>query len=159
MSCEKIRSRMLRCAPGELAGRGETQVARHVRACDACRQVAKALLAGQQDLARALDESAAGGDGRRGAERALDAAGIPDGAPGARWRSWIPLAAAALILLFLLPGGEERSGDTSPPADARPAVEDFGVDAAGEGLVTVLETSDPMVTVVWFHTDNERSDP
>lgn len=159
MTCDGIRPRLLRCAPGELAGRGDTPVARHVRACDECRQVAKALLTGQRDLARALDESAARGDTRAGAERALDLAGIRDDDRGMRWRHLIPLAAAALILLFLLPGGEEGRGGISPSPDGRPTVEDFGVEADGEGPVTVLETSDPTVTVVWFHANDERSDP
>lgn len=161
MRCDDVRHRLLRCDPEELAGSSGTPLARHLRACGDCRRLAASLLEGERRLARALDAAAAGGDPSRAAERALAADDEGDEARRLPWRRWVPLAAAAgLVLAVLLPVRKDPDGELSllPDAARRPAPEGFAVETPEGGPVTVLHTRDPDVTVVWFHRPPERSE-
>lgn len=156
MRCDEVRDELLRCDPGVLAGEGDSPAARHIRGCDECRAVAGALLDGQRGLARTLAAEAADADVDGAVDRALRAT-EEDG--DRRWRRWVvPLAgAAALVLAVTMPQGEDDDGEPWPPVDRRdPAPTAFAVEAAGDRPVTVLQTRDPDVTVVWFHTQREE---
>lgn len=176
MTCDDVRRRLLRCDPAELAGTAGTPLARHLESCEGCRRIAATLLEGERALARALDAAVGGANARRAADRAREAADAASGLsrggaraaesggsePGRRpWRRWVPLAAAAgLALALLLPGGRERTG--GPPltdSPRRPGPSAFSVESDAEGPVTVLQTRDPDVTVVWFHRAPEDRAP
>lgn len=156
MRCEEVRDELLRCDPRVLAGEGDSSVARHLRECGECRAVAEALLDGQRGLARTLDAEAADADVDEAVERALGAT-EEDG--GRHWRRWVvPLAAAAALVFALALPPEEDDGEPWPPAERRdPAPTPFTVEAAGDRPVTVLQTQDPDVTLVWFHEEREEA--
>lgn len=171
MRCEEARQELLRREPAELSGEADTPLARHVRGCGDCREVAAALLEGQRVLGRALDEAAAGADAGEAADRALRAVHAEEHAPGGReddgaekveegWRRWVvPLAAAAaLVVALAVPLREDRDREPWPPADRPgPAPAALAVEATNDWPVTVLQTSDPDVVVVWFHAQREES--
>ena len=159
MECEVVRTRLLTCEPGELAGTGDTAVARHVRSCDDCGRLARSLLRDQRELARALDETASR-EGGRAVEEALARIDERVERRPRRWRLWAPLAAVAVLLVALLPSGDgDGGGDRAPPPTVdRAPRSGFAIEASAGRPVTVLQTSDPDVVVVWFHTDRERSE-
>lgn len=129
--CRAARERMLEADPSTLGGHGESELARHLRRCDACRQAGAAILAAHRALADVLERAAS----RVGLERAVALAergravggaedeastpargarrrigGLPGG-QGAR-RRWprrllplVPLAAAAALAILLIGRG------------------------------------------------------
>lgn len=54
MTCSMMLDRMLEADVHELSGRGETDIASHVRACPRCRAVAEALVRDTDELSRAV---------------------------------------------------------------------------------------------------------
>lgn len=164
MRCEDARDRILDCHLEELTGEVQTELSEHLRGCDDCRRIARAVVAGERGLARALDDAAAAPDeqalelataGRREASRAEDRR---------LWRLAVPLAAAAALLLWLLPLEEASREPGSVPGGRELAARQdlppqVGVRVEGKRQVAVIETRDPQVTVVWFHGETERRTP
>lgn len=144
---------LLETEPGELAGRGDSALAIHVRGCPRCQGVAAQLLAGQQELALALDEMRP----RVGADAALsDALARRRRATWRRaaWRWVAPLATAAvlagLLLLRSLQTGVMNGGSGTPYVfRSAPALQ---VEAPSGSDVMIFQVGDPAITVIWFGT-------
>ena len=135
LSCEEIREEMLVAEMDELRGIGESDVAQHVRTCDACAAVARRILAGHAQIDAAmttLTRSTA-------KKKQRVAAWIP-----------IPLAAAAVIALLMIPRMQD---DALPNMDAITRLmfqeEPIVAPAAGQQAM-VLEKND--MTIVWLYS-------
>lgn len=159
MNCDEARDRLLRCDLSELTDqegafreRADSELARHLSACGDCRRLLRLFVSAETSLSDALDEAEPTTGPREAADRAL----ATDGAPTSRWRRvWIPLAAAALLLLALwLPqlrdGPVERSA--SPGRPGADLATDFRIEAPSGRSMTVMQAGDPTVRVVWFHS-------
>ena len=140
MDCTNFQDALLEADAEELRAEGGTPLAEHIRACPACRARAAAILDGTAALARALDAGVAA--------RAL---------PERRARRWrgalriaIPLTAAATLAALLLTRESALHRDIEPPAYAAPRVPRSPVvNAAGDGAVAIMSTSNPSITIVW----------
>ncbi len=172
MTCDHALERMLEADPVELRPDGETELARHIAACEHCGAIAATLWAELAGLDRALTEYGESADPDAAAVAAL--AGVPRSGstpapkrsgprrrgagrrpralpPVGSPRTWIPLAAAAALAAVLLIG---RSG---PPPPAPDAVIDAGpatrvsVTPPPDRGAAVLETANPSITIVWLY--------
>lgn len=158
-ACVDMRERLLEADPAELLGAGDSAVARHVAGCAACTAAAQRILRSQQELADALSQlvQAPPAAGARVAAvvpaAAAESAVRP--ARGARrslLRVMPPLAAAAVLVLFLL---QQRSADELPRLEPVPEPTAYALDmpvvnATDGSDVAVMQTSNPNITVVWF---------
>lgn len=170
MTCEHARELLLESPPGELRGEGESEAARHVRDCPACRKLATAFLAAERVLDEELEALAGAGRSpdeilgavRRDVEgdhvrRAVgERAATPTASSGAgrwRWRLGLALAAAAVLaaLLFLPDGtGPRAPGAADAPVPGEAAFGD-GVEVEADRRFAVMKTEDPTIHVVWFY--------
>jgi hypothetical protein len=107
MSCTQTLELMLDAAPDELAGRGESALAIHLRECARCRAVADRILADTRALARAIESRAPRSVPRASRTRRTLIGG------GALVTT---LAAAALVFAVM-----KRSTSTGTASVARPA--------------------------------------
>ena len=148
--CGDIRTRLLGAEPEELAGTGPSEVAEHIRTCEACRSVADAILA----ETAALDGHLASLPSAPDVDAILAAAGVERSSPDATagvirfpyWRRWSALAAAAAVAgVFFLPGDAPLQVTGTITVAPPPLVE-----AAPAQNVAVLPTADPDITVLWF---------
>lgn len=166
MECDEARDRLLRCDLSELTDedgafreRADSELARHLSVCGDCRLLLRLFLSAETSLADALDEAEPTTVSREAADRAL----ATDGTSIFRGRRvWIPLAAAALLLLALwLPqlqdGPVERPA--SPGRSGADLAKDFRVEAPPGRSITVMQAGDPTVRVVWFHSSTTGSTP
>ncbi|MGD8866391.1 MAG: hypothetical protein PVI01_02155 [Gemmatimonadales bacterium] len=146
--CDKALERLLEADPAELAGRGDSELASHVRECDRCAAVGARLLAGQEPLAAELTEWRPRTDvgsalravhARRG--RTLHWERV--------WR-WAPVAAAAALaaamVLQALPSRMVEGGRVPAVAEVEPLLEA----PSGENVL-VFETRDGSTKVIWFY--------
>ena len=153
--CDRLRDLMLEADLSELEGLGETEVATHVRACDACRERARRILTGTALLGEALSEPSEIPD-LDGILRRAGVAGPAGSAPlgptrGRRppWSGWTMTAAAAMaagLLLF----GERHPVPPDPLPSAQAAAMPL-VEAAPGSNVAIIPTENPRVTVLWFY--------
>lgn len=147
MSHAEWREAMLEADPAELAGRGKTALAAHVRDCARCRVLGRRLLEEQAALGGALGEIRPRGS----ATAAGPGSGPPRPSAIRRGAALLaPLAAAAVVAALWLarPGNRplRREGvlaarGTDP---ARVSVD------VSEGGAVVFATRDPAVTLVWI---------
>jgi anti-sigma factor RsiW len=150
INCKAAFDLLLESDPAELAGRGDTELAAHVKQCARCGAVAAKLLEGQEELAGALDAMRP----RTGVDDALSAARTRRQRRSWRrnaWRMAAPLAAAAVVAgVFVV-----RSANTSrmpgelvvgPAPRIEPVVE---MPVAQNTLV--FETEDKSAKVIWFY--------
>lgn len=133
MNCAEARDAMLVAEPAELAGVGDSELARHIITCDACSKVGGALGHDLQQLTRSVS--------RRSARRIAGVAALP-------------IAAAILVVFAVSPrNGRGRRRDVSlqslPPANV------VSVDVAPGQRAAVLKTADPSVTLVWLREGGE----
>lgn len=138
MDCTLARDAMLEAELEELRGSGDTALADHLRACPPCRATAERILAGYA----ALDASLAAERPRPRLPRSL------------RWLEIaVPLAAAAaLVLLVAQPRGTSPAPTAPSAASAVPAAPAPPlVSAPGAHDVTVMQTDDPNIVVVWIN--------
>jgi hypothetical protein len=149
IECKTAFGLLLEAEPAELAGQGDSELANHVRECTRCGAVAARLLAGQGELAGALD----GLSPRADVEEALSITRARRRRIGWRrhgWRVAAPLAAAAaLTALFLVrPPDGRMPGEVVllPAPRIEPAVE-----APLAQNVMVFETQDRSAKVIWFY--------
>jgi hypothetical protein len=146
--CNGILERLLEADPAELAGRGESDLALHVRECDRCATVAGRLLAGQEQLAAELAEWRPRSDvsaalvavhARRGRRLAWE-----------RARRWGPVAAAAALaaamVLQALPSRVLEGERVPAVAEVEPLLEA----PSGENVL-VFENRDHSTKVIWFY--------
>ncbi len=150
IDCRAALERLLEADPAELAGQGDGVLATHVRDCPRCAAVAARLLAGQDELSRALDALRPA----TGVDAALDA--LRARRRHSAWTRWswrwaAPLAAAAALVGVLV----VRSVDTDRmPGEivARPAASfEPLVEMATTQNVMVFETRDRSAKVIWFY--------
>jgi len=159
-ACVEMRERLLEADPAELLGEGDSTVALHVAGCAACTAAARRVLRSQQELADALSQlsdRAAPAPGARvvsvGSAASAESAVRP--ARGARrslLRVMPPLAAAAVLVLFLL---QQRAADELPRLEPVPEPTAYApdmpvVNATDGSDVAVMQTTNPNITVVWF---------
>jgi predicted anti-sigma-YlaC factor YlaD len=147
--CTFDRGALLVAELDELRGRGDTDVARHVRECARCRDAAGTILARTAALGATLDRGVA-------ARVAADPARV---ASDPAWRRRtiarrvlyaLPVAAAAAVALFFAGGELLRAGDDIEPFTPPARVPHSPVvNAAGNGGVAVMSTPNPAITVVW----------
>lgn len=149
VDCDTASELLLEADPAELAGRGESELAMHIRGCARCRATTASILSAQDRLAAALDELGPRtevGEALRLLRARRQAAVRRERA----WR-WGPVAAAAVIALAMvlesLPAGRlTGEGAVAAPVAAEPLVE-----AATSASVMVFETGDRSVKVIWFY--------
>lgn len=150
IECRAAVQRLLEADPAELAGQGDGELATHVRDCPRCGGVAARLLAGQEELSRALDALGPA----TGVEETLR--GVRARRRQSAWTRWswrwaVPLAAAAALTGVLI----LRSVDTDrPPGEIAPqpaALVEPLVDMATAQNVMVFETRDRSAKVIWFY--------
>lgn len=146
--CDKAFERLLEADPAELAGRGASELALHVRECDRCAAVGARLLAGQQQLAAALTEWRP----RTEVGAALSAVRARRGR-SANWERvwrWAPVAAAAVLAAAMvwraLPSGMVEGERVPAVAEVEPLLEV----PSGENVL-VFETRDKSAKVIWFY--------
>jgi hypothetical protein len=137
MNCTQARDAMLIAEPAELAGVGDSELARHIVTCGPCAKISGAIGHDLQHLARSINRRSAA---RRSARRiALVAA--------------LPIAAAILVVFAVAPrtGAERRDValKSLPPANV------VSVDVAPGQRAAVLKTADPSVTLVWLREGGE----
>jgi len=151
IDCKAALERLLGADPAELSGRGDSELAVHVRECERCAAVAARLLEGQAELAGALDELGP----RVAVEEALGAVRRRRRRTGWRRHAWqiaAPLAAAAAVTALFFArayeSGRRMPGEVvSLPA---PRIEPV-VEVASAQNVMVFETRDKSAKVIWFY--------
>ena len=140
ITCVTARELMLDAEHEELHARGDSPLARHLRACADCARAARAIVAVNNDLAHALDTLSAM-PARHATVR-----------PSKVRRLTIalaPLAAAAALLLALWQRNAEPDA-LAPivlPVQEVPTVP--VVNAPATGTVAVMRASNPNITIVW----------
>lgn len=147
MDCERARSLLLEADIPDLLGELDSELARHLRTCAACRHAADGIRRAELDLAAWLsraaprtDESLAIAGAAAAARRR--AAGRRAGAVGG-------LAAAVLGGLLLLSRRSEPPGAALTAPEARVAAS-FSVTAPPGREMIVLHTANPKIVVVWY---------
>jgi len=148
MDCERARGLLLEADVADLLGESDSELARHLAACAACRRAAAEIVDAERGLGdwlgRAtprLDESLAVTRAAAAARRR--AAGRRIGAVGGL------AAAAVLAALLLLPRrGLPPSEAAGPPANR--AGEGFFVTTPPGREMIVLHTANPKIVVVWY---------
>jgi hypothetical protein len=152
IECVVARDLMLEAEPAELEGRGDSELARHLAGCGPCGAAARAILAAERELGRALLATTP----RRDASEAVRA-----GTRRAAHHRWLwgatPLAAAAVVALVLLgrrgvpglPGVPGAAAVAPSPRRAAPG-SDIAVVAPPGQSVAVLRTDNPEIVVIWF---------
>jgi hypothetical protein len=142
MTCSEARERLLEVDPIELAGKGNSELAAHVRGCSRCAAVAQVILNDERDLGRALADASP----QRAAEDAMRTAPRQTRRV---WRAATTLAAAALLAALLLrPRDEGRHALLSPSGAA--VRSDIDVEAPPGKSVAVFRTDNPDIVVIWF---------
>lgn len=158
MKCDEARSRLLTADLAALA----PELERHLQACPECREIAGRLRAGERALGHALDGAEPGLSADEATERAARSGSTADASPNRR-RFWVPVAAAALLLLALgIPwmlqerGPESVEPVASTPDQLHPSVK---VEVPRDRKTAIMHTSHPNITVVWFQNSPKRSTP
>jgi len=149
IKCDAAFEALLEADPVEVAGRGDSELASHVRECERCGVVAANLLAGQEQLAAALTELRP----RTDVTAALMSLRV-QGRRRLAWERvsrWGPVAAAAAIaaamVLQALPAARMVPGEGVPAvSQAEPLLEV----PSGQNVM-VFETRDRSAKVIWFN--------
>ena len=146
MNCEIARDLLLEADLAELRDEADGALARHLRACPACRERANRILGHYAALGVALDRAtprAAPGNAIRGHRSTRPS-------PARRWAVAVPLALAASLAAFLLSRQRGDQGLTvglaSPPAMATASLD---VQVPPGRAVTVFQTDNPNIVVIW----------
>jgi hypothetical protein len=142
MTCSEARERMLDIDPIELEGKGNSELAAHVRGCSRCAAAAQVILDAERVLGRALADATP----QRAADDAMRTAARPTRRV---WQAATILAAAALLAALLLRRrDEERHAVLSPRWAA--VRSDIDVEAPPGKSVAVFRTGNPDIVVIWF---------
>ncbi len=146
MDCIAARRAILEADLAELSPGTDSDLARHLETCAACRTAAAAVLAAERGLRERLADARPRGDA---AQAIVRAAAVARRRPALRRAASAGslLAAAALAALLLLPRG--RLPVTTAPAVAL-AKPQFSVAAAPGQNVVVMHTANPKIIVVWY---------
>jgi hypothetical protein len=155
-TCDRYREALLEAEPDDLRGLGQTEVARHIRACPACARAGGIILDTTASLNAFLASGGHVSDLDTVLRRAATSGGttpMPTDRPESAlaWRSrrrWVALAAAAAIsALLLLP---RRPPPLPPVATVANAAPLPSLESAPGQTVAVFETGNPDITVLWF---------
>jgi anti-sigma factor RsiW len=155
-TCDRYRDALLEAEPDDLRGLGQTEVARHIRACPACARAGQIILETTASLNAFLGSEVPVPDLDAVLRRATTSQVTPPRqaerpGPVASWRGsrrWVGLAAAASIAaLLLLPG---RPAPLPPLATVATTTPLPTVESAPGQTVAVFETENPDITVLWF---------
>ena len=142
MRCTEARTKMLVADRAVLRGNGNSDLARHLPECDACRAIARGI---ERDTALLASTVPADGD--------LSTAPAPR-----RRRTWtavgigaLPIAATIVIAVLF----QQRSNSVAPVVDTtlpneRIATRSVSVNVEPGQTATVIRTQDPKVTIVWI---------
>jgi hypothetical protein len=159
MKCSQAVETMLDADSADLSPEGSSALALHLRSCAKCARVAATMRADVHVLAAVMPAAPVGTRTRWGL------------VPG------VALASAAAVLLFVVmrerpvPAVRTQQHDATPVVVARPPVPlgvhadrrrrapttrasapaFDGVSVSSNGSVTVLRTSNPKITVIWFN--------
>lgn len=170
MTCETALERILDADPEELSGETSSPLGEHLRTCARCRTLADEVLEGQAALAAVLHAVRPRTDVTPSARRR-----------GRRRWAWgaLPVAAAAVLagLLLLDAGGDGGPAVVTPaetgPAEAfrrqsvaahpsgRPSVRSAAISrpprvgVARPHGVTIIQTSNPKISVVWIQSESD----
>ena len=150
MTCAEAYPAILEADPSDLEGLGESDLARHIRECPRCQEMASAVLSGERALAQGLVSAVAPPD----LDALLDEAlGPAAETKSLRFRPWrygltlLPVAAAAAMVALFLGSEPQLPGDPYFPPELTPGL---GL-AVPEGQnVAILATNDPDITVLWL---------
>ena len=157
MKCLQARRALLDADLRDLAGEGSSPLAAHLRECPACRARAEAILAGEAELAGALTHPGAipdleeilrrAGTRSRGGETPRKTFPFaPFTRPGRITAALIPLAAAAVAVLFLAREPDLPGTEFSPSR----SFSGLEVEAPEGQSVAILQTNNPDISVVWI---------
>jgi predicted anti-sigma-YlaC factor YlaD len=147
MDCERAQALLLEADVTELSGESDSDLARHLRTCAACRRGADAIRQAERDLGAWLAHAA---------PRTEESLAVARAAATARRRSAARrtaavggMAAAALAGLVVLSRRSRPPAEAAaaPPAAAAPG---FFVTAPPGREIVVLHTANPKIVVVWF---------
>lgn len=127
MNCREARDAMLVADYDALAGHGSGELASHISSCANCAGLAAALLGDLRMLAAAIDA-------RRRRRVRRTAIGVA-----------VPVAVAAMVVMFLVPRHREAVPGTAVNS---PAASVVSVDAGPNQVPTIIGTADPKVTIV-----------
>jgi hypothetical protein len=132
MNCTQAREAMLVAEPAELRApsQGESELAAHLRDCEACRSLANALT---NDLGALSSRVRA-----RSRRRALMLAALP-----------VAAVLVAAVMLTRNRSEASRPAVASRPSNDRPASV-VSVDVQVGQRATVIKTADPKITLVWI---------
>jgi ferric-dicitrate binding protein FerR (iron transport regulator) len=146
IDCDAAREMLLEADPAELKGQGESDFARHLRTCAACRQRTAFILSETTALGRALSALPPAPDAvdRRPADR---------GPRARRWRIAIPLALAAGVGALLLARRPQMPLPTSnaPLQVATANQRTLDVQVPAGQSVAVFHTDNPKIVVIWSY--------
>jgi len=144
-SCDDVRERLLEADLPRLQGDDSSDLAIHLRMCEACRAVASQLVAGEAELRQALERLEPEASAEQAALRAMREARARN---RRRPLAVSVLAAAAGLAALVLFRTDHQNVSPSPlpPAEARPLVEA----RVGQDVI-VYHTANPNVVVLWLY--------
>lgn len=150
MNCAEARQAILEADPADLEGRGESGLARHLRDCSRCKDLARTVLVEERALALGLAAAVAAPELDALLDQALGADPRPGILPFRLRRlglTLLPLAAAAAMASLFLGSDPQLPGDPYLLPETAPGLE---LDVPEGQNVAVLATKDPNITVLWF---------
>jgi hypothetical protein len=146
-ACRERLDAMLEADPHELAGRGESALAVHVRSCSQCRNAAQAILDATARLDAVLDAPGRAPDIEAILTRArLRVTPSPPAKRRHSAKRWVALAAAGIAALMVMGRREPAPPESTPARLVTPPL----VEVADDANVAVLPTRDPDITILWF---------
>lgn len=171
LTCGQAWTRMMEADIDALRGAGDGALAAHVRSCDRCGAMGRALLAGLDEIDGALAAWGDAGDpdveatAALAASRGLAVEQIAGGRPararrgeaggrGRGWRrlAWTPVAAAAVIATLVLVDRDridwQDAGVTREAPSPRVAVH-----PPTDRSAAIMETANPNITIVWLYEE------
>ncbi|HXV87294.1 MAG TPA: hypothetical protein VD793_11365, partial [Gemmatimonadales bacterium] len=151
MNCAQARPAMLEADLPELQG-GSTPLALHLRDCETCRRQARAIIAAEHALGRALAEqrpAVPADEAIRSAARSAGSRAGP-GSPARRWAAPLALAAGiAGVIWWGTMRPPDRPGAEPLAATVSAALPPLAVQGPAGGTVSVFQTANPDVVVIW----------
>jgi anti-sigma factor RsiW len=145
MNCEAARERLLEAELAELEGRGDGELARHLRSCRSCSTQARAILDQYGALRGALESrpprlDPADPRWRRRVVRS----------PARRWVAAIPLALAAGLAILVVARRHQTAIEPGTPVPlATSAAPGLDVQGPPGRSVAVFQTDNPNIVVIW----------
>jgi hypothetical protein len=146
MNCAAARAVLLEADLADLRGATDSELAAHLRSCEACRWAADAILATERAAGAWLARRAP----RR---RAGDARARRRATPRWAWRWAVPVAAAAGIVALVVTRPGDRPPSVPVPAATveAPGHAGIAVRAPAGRSVAVFATADPDIVVIWLY--------